>query len=99
MDAMRKEGPTKAANITKARREKAGAAASRKLACLCLKEDSGIYVEDGAAAAGLIGNFFKGLYGSPNKETYGEAEPEGGGRAEWDEWLSIFATEKSWMGF
>ena len=94
LDAMKKEGPTKAAKRTKARKEKAGAAASRKLACLCLKEENGDFVKDGEAAAGLIGNFFKGLYGSPNKETYGEAEPDGGGREEWNEWSSIFATEQ-----
>ena len=51
---MKKEGITKAAHITKARKETAGAAASRKLACLCLKEEDGSYVEDGAAAANLI---------------------------------------------
>ena len=95
---MRKEGPTKAAKRTKARKEKAGAAASRKLACLCLKEENGNYVEDGAAAADLIGNFFEGLYGSPDRETYGEAGREGGGREEWDEWRSIFATEKIMEG-
>ena len=37
LEAMRKEGPTKAAKRTKTRKEKAGAAASRKLPCLCLK--------------------------------------------------------------
>ena len=57
MEAMRKEGITKAAKLTKPRKEKAGAAASRKLACLCLKEHDGHYVKDGAAAASLIGDF------------------------------------------
>ena len=51
-------------------------------------------MKDGEAAAGLIGNFFKGLYGSPDKDTYGEVEPDGGGREEWIEWSSIFATEQ-----
>ena len=91
---MKKEGPTRAAKRTKARKEKAGAAASRKLACLCLKEENGNYVEDGAAAAHLIGNFFENLYGSPNRETYGESSREGGGREDWGEWKAIFATDK-----
>ena len=89
---MRKEGPTKAAKRTKARKEKAGAAASRKLACLCLKEEDGRYVEDGAAAANLIGCLFEGLYSSPDRETYGEAGREGGGREDWDEWGTTFTT-------
>ena len=72
-----KEGVTKALTRTAARKEKAGAAASRILACLIWREHNGEEVKYAEAAANLTGGFFQHLFSSPGRGIFGTRTVQG----------------------